>query len=96
MQTGKGHVPGPAMSFDGREIAPEVGRCGGIPAARALKDFWEGDARDGTESGHGRVDVAGKRIYFESEECRKKFRQNRSKYLQELDRRKQEASGGEK
>ena len=70
------------------------GAAGGIPAARALKDFWEGDARDGTESGHGRVDVAGKRIYFDTEERRDKFGENRFKHLEKLDKRKREASEG--
>ena len=42
------------------------------------------------------VDVDGKRIYFDKKECRKKFEENRSKYLQKLDKWKKGTSGGEK
>ena len=61
---------------------PEQGQCPVCPTSELREKIY--------------VDVDGKRIYFDSEECRKKFKQNRSKYLQKLDKRKKEASGGEK
>ena len=42
------------------------------------------------------ADVDGKRIYFHDAECEEAFKENRSRYLEKLDKRKQEASGEEK
>ena len=61
---------------------------------QVLKGFG-GYAYDGTESGDGRVNVDGKRIYVDTEECRNKFGEKRFTYLEKLNKRKQEAGGGE-
>ena len=37
------------------------------------------------------VDVDGKRIYFDSEECVEKFKENKSQYVSKIDKRKEQA-----